>query len=470
MTRFNKASIGTKTVNLAGGHAYTESTKLELLSLLFTSFLKNQFYRSADDAVVRIKELIAQEKDKKFVAKAALFARNELGMRSVSHLVASEIAKQVKGESWSKTFFEKIVHRTDDMTEILACYAHTYGKPIPNAMKKGFARVLENLNEYNAAKYRMDGKDVTLIDVVNLVHPKGTPVLAKLMKGELKNTETWESVLSDAGQGDGDVDENKSKAWSELLKEKKLGYLALLRNLRNIIENAPESVPLACEQLLNKEAIQKSLVLPFRFVTAIEQIEEMNGDGVRSVLIALSQAVDLALSNVPKFDGKTLVVMDASGSMSSVMDKASIFAATLYKACDADMMLFSEDAKYLSLNPTDSTLSIAKTLRGAASGVGTNFLSIFETANRAYDRVVILSDMQGWMGGTTPAFGFSAYKTRTGANPHVFSFDLAGYGSIQFPEQQVYCIAGFSDKILGVMQLLEKDKKALENAVNAIDL
>lgn len=472
MTRFNTKSLSSSAKNLAGGNAYATTNRFELLSILFTSFLKDQFYRSSNDTTQRIKDLVAKE-DPLFAAKAALYARNTLGMRSVSHLVAAEIARSASGKPWAKRFYQALVHRPDDMTETLACYMHSYGKPVPNAMKKGFAKALEGLNEYKLAKYRMEGNDLSMVDVVNLVHPKATEALTKLMKGELKNTDTWEARLSEAGQSEDEAD-TKSGAWSDLLKEKKLGYMALLRNLRNILEQSPESVGMACEQLQNKEAIEKSLVLPFRFSTAYDQLKQVSADGTRQVITALAEATELSLSNVPKFRGKTLIAVDASGSMQGdPIQKAALFAAVLYKTADADLMLFANDAEYASILPNSPTLAIADGIKQLANGGGTNFFSIFEKANRSYDRIIILSDMQGWMHSeyqsSVPAC-FDAYKKRTGSNPHLYSFDLTGYGPIQFPQNQVYCLAGFSDKILAIMSVLEEDKKALEHAVEAVQV
>ena len=96
-----------KTHNLAGGEAFTETPKLELVSALLTSTLKDEFYRKADATVNRVKQLIAEIPDKQFSAKAAVYARNEAGMRSVTHLVAGEIAKSVKGEAWTAPFYRK---------------------------------------------------------------------------------------------------------------------------------------------------------------------------------------------------------------------------------------------------------------------------------------------------------------------------------------------------------------------------
>ena len=92
-----------KTENLAGGLSYTESPKLAFVSLLLTSFLKDKFYAKENEQVEQIKKLI-DKIDPEFVAKTALFARNEFGMRSVSHLVAGEIAKRVHGVKWTRSF------------------------------------------------------------------------------------------------------------------------------------------------------------------------------------------------------------------------------------------------------------------------------------------------------------------------------------------------------------------------------
>ena len=158
------------TLNLAGGEAFTETPKLELASIMLTSMLKDEFYRTADATANRVKELIAQMSDKRFAAKAALYARKEAGMRSVSHLTAAELAKSVKGEAWTARFYDRVVHRPDDAIEILACYRGEHGKVIPNSLKKGLGRALARFDEYQRAKYRKDRAGLSLGDVVNLVH------------------------------------------------------------------------------------------------------------------------------------------------------------------------------------------------------------------------------------------------------------------------------------------------------------
>ena len=116
MAKFNLTKTPAKpnTVNLAGGNAYSQSAELELASILLTSFASDQFYRSADDTFKRLKELIPQC-DKKFVAQAAIYARTEFGMRSITHVLGSEVAKYLSGEPWAKNFYERLIYRPDDM-------------------------------------------------------------------------------------------------------------------------------------------------------------------------------------------------------------------------------------------------------------------------------------------------------------------------------------------------------------------
>jgi hypothetical protein len=126
-------------------------------------------------------------------------------------------------------------------------------------------------------------------------------------------------------------------------------------------------------------------------------------------------------------------------------------------------MTFDNYARYQNLNPADSILTIAKSIK--FTGGGTNLRSIFKVMNKAYKRCIILSDMQNWMGSSTPTAEFKDYKEKYKCNPHIYSFDLNGHGTMQFPESQVCALAGFSDKIFDLMKILEQDKKALVNTI-----
>lgn len=477
MARFNVKSVAGMgdTENLAGGQAFKESTKLELASLVLTNFMGNQYYRTYDQTASRVADLVKANGE--FAAKAAVFARNEFGMRSVSHVVAAEVAAQCKGVRWTRPFFYNVVHRVDDMTEIAAFYLAKYGKPLPNCLKDGLAKAFDKFKAYHLAKYRAEGKSVSLVDLVNLVHPKPQPwneeALKGLVEGTLYSDSTWEAMMTRAGKETSDEEEllkAKGDVWRELIREKKIGYFALLRNLRNIQEDAPDVVDEACEILLDEERIRKSLVLPFRFTTAIDAMMRVTGSQAEKVRNALEAAVDISLANVPEFSGKSLVVLDCSGSMmGKPIEIGSLFAAALYKSNDADLMLFADKARYANY-PKDrsSVYSIVRSIRGDVSWGGTNFHSIFETAYPAYDRIIILSDMQGWMGYYTPEKEFKQYKKRTNSDPVIFSFDLQGYGSLQFPEKNVYAIAGFSEKVFDLMKTLEKGTDALIQRIEEV--
>jgi len=500
MARFRTTKVNTakaqRVVNRAGGEAFKQSPKLELVSLLLTSFVKDSFYESSNERLDRLDSLVNEIKDKEFLAKAGIFARNEFGMRSVTHALIADVVKHVKGEEWTKNAIFLAVRRVDDMLEILGRYVSKYGKrPIPNALKKGLAGALTKFDTYQLSKYKGERSGLSLVDLINLVHPKPPKGMEKtfetLMKGELKVAETWEAKLSNAGQEVVGIKDEKEKAkklkefkqeaWKELVESGKIGYFALLRNLRNILVTAPELIDRAIELLLDKARIKRELVLPFRYLTAVKVIEEIGGRPSRKVVNALYDAIDIALSNVPEFSGETLVVLDDSGSMTggwgqslknglSPIEIGSLFAAALFKANDADLMVFSDRTKYVNANPRDSVMTIARNLVDNARAAGTDFHAPIKQMNRAYDRIVFLSDMQGWVGHTAPTTDFERYKKQYKCNPHVFSFDLNGYGDMQFPENNVYCIPGWSEKVFDLMKALEQDRNELINKIDSIDL
>jgi 60 kDa SS-A/Ro ribonucleoprotein len=470
------------TVNLAGGQAHAMGPKLEFASALLTTFTTDTFYKSAGDQMARVAELARKIEDPLFAAKAAVFTRKMNGLRSVSHIVAGELAQRVdvKGQPWLRKFYRSVVQRPDDITETLAYMkgANPELRKLSNAMKRGFGEALSSFDAYQLAKYLRSDRDPNLIDAVNLLHPKSTPALAALMTGTLKPAETWETKLTQAGQkaAQDNLSETekaalKGQAWGDLLRERKLGYTACLRNLRNIAEQAPEVLSLAEAFLTDPRQVEKSMVMPFQFMTAVDALKGTKAD-TNALRRALEKATELSLKNVPTFEGKTLIAVDVSGSMRGrPVQIAALFAAVLFKSQkDADVMLFDTSAKYLRLHPSDSLTTLSESIQKAATGGGTDFRLIFNTAKQAYDRIVILSDMQAWVGGHTPAAEFAAYKRRFGCMPRIFSFDLNGHGTLQFPETKVYALAGFSDAVLGTMKNLERDPQALIHQIEAVTL
>jgi hypothetical protein len=513
MSRFNKNKMDTSlTVNRAGGSAYTRSAEHRLVSLLLTNFLTDQFYRSANQSMQELETLLKQV-DPLFAAKAAVYARNEFGMRSISHAVAAGLASRVAGTDWGRRFYDRIVRRPDDMLEITAAFLarEDSGKNLTNAMKKGFAASFDRFDGYQLAKYRGEGKQVKLIDLVNLVRPvptkRNAQALQELVNGTLKNRDTWESKLSAAGQTAGeDKSTAKAQAWADLLKEGKLGYFALIRNLRNLLEQAPELIDLIEQQLTDENRIRRSLVLPFRLLTAWKEIEKVAlndgrqvsvGERLRTmvgvsksstpsgarrrVLAALEQAIVISFSNLPELKN-TLVAIDNSGSMDSAAagsnnvrcnELGALFGFALAQRSNADLLEFGTTARYLKYRLGTSPLAFAAAFGSNNKvGHGTNFETIFATAGkRPYERVIILSDMQSWLHQERGKEVLAGYRRRSGSDPFVYTIDLRGYGSGQFPTGgKVFEVAGFSEKVFDLIALAEQDPNVLLKTIEAIEL
>lgn len=504
MAKYNKRTPGTRTVNLAGGEAFKVTPELEFAALCLTTFLKDQFYRSAAQTHRQMLGLMEQIRDKKFIAQTGIFARNEFGMRSVTHVIAGELPNLVKNEGWVKHAINKIVRRTDDITEIMAYWFHKNGKhkgggtPVPNSLKRGLSMSFDKFDGYQLAKYRAAGKEVSLVDVVNLVRPRPTEknadALQALVTDDLRSATTWEAKISAAGQGAKDekeVAQRKADAWESLVLSGKISYFALLRNLRNISEQADKKVlDAALELLVDPKRIKGSLVLPFRYLTAYYTLMEA---GVPSRVIgAVSDAVNIALDNVPKFEGETLVILDRSGSMgggiqslagksyywgrqdkgigSDPWDIGAMFAAALARTNNADVLLFSSDGQYVSINPRSDVFGIIESLERYRDGSGTDFKRMINKINKPYDRIVILSDEQGWVGYKAPTKELAAYKEKYKCSPAIYSFDLQGYGTLMFPERSVYTLAGWSDKAFDIMKMFGEDPNALINTIKRVQL
>ena len=113
MAKFNATLPKQKTLttNLAGGKAYTQSEEMAFLSLILTSFVNDQFYRSAETSIDELKQMVSNIKDKEFMAKAAVYARDKFGMRSITHALAGEMASHLTGAEWAKNFYDKVVIR-----------------------------------------------------------------------------------------------------------------------------------------------------------------------------------------------------------------------------------------------------------------------------------------------------------------------------------------------------------------------
>lgn len=364
MGKYNtkKEAVQPTEINYMGEKAFKMEDKELLVSTVMTTFLQNTYYEKESEIVDRITDLI-KKVDPLFAAKLSIYARNEGNLRSVTHLMAASLAQHISGKDWAKRYYSRIVVRPDDMSEIVSAYASLNGmklsdiKKIPNSIKKGFKEVLERLDAYQIDKYKMKNREVSLIDLVRLFHPKGTQKNAeayqRLVEGkslaDLYESKILEKEMTKAGQVTKDAtEEEKEEAKREAIVSvlenvKGMPIMNLLRNLRNIILYAPEKIEEACRQLTLTDKVLNSRLLPFRFATAYAEIEKMKYEPTkttskseilfeseistnklsleefmeakRKVLDAIETAIEISCQNIPELEGKTAILVDDSGSM-----------------------------------------------------------------------------------------------------------------------------------------------------------
>jgi len=249
--KFNVKRIWSNlTKNYEGAKAYTMSEKMELYSAVVTASLSDTFYEKENDRLKRIQNLI-EKNDVEFTAKLASYARSKMNLRSVALVLAVELAKKSNGNSVVKNTVNNVVQRADEITELLAYYELANKRSgtkrlnkLSKQIQKGLAASFNKFDEYQFAKYNRNTA-IKLRDALFLVHPKAKDenqqaIFNKITNDTLAIPYTWETELSALGQNTFENDAAKKAAfkakWEELIDSGKLGYMALLRNLRNILE------------------------------------------------------------------------------------------------------------------------------------------------------------------------------------------------------------------------------------------
>ena len=508
------------TTNQQGLPAYSQDKWLTLLTMLNTLKLEPQYYRSVTNTLKELQTLIDQcaKEDLYLTCQCIVYSRcMGEGMRTISHASSVFIAPYISGQEYSKRFYglwnkkeQKggVIFRPDDMSEILQGYialngqvqttvvtvngtptlttTKTSGPKLSNAMKKGFKSVLESLDSYSLLKYKSK-----LIDIINLVHPSPKLSTAKIeyngeqvstidaiMKGYNVSANTWEVNQGEAGQivakavKEGKLDDQEAKQvltqakadnWKELLDTNKLGILAALRNLRNILINNPsqDTINKLCDLVSNPTLIREGKIFPYQLDIANEiMLSEFSTSYSRQISQALAKGYELAIPNLKELlPGNNVVFLDQSvsmtweiklpgsknGSKTSCISKAALIAATIAKATNADIICFGSTARYVQYNPNLDVFSLAKQLSTANMG-GTDLSTAWKLAqqsNRKYTRTFILSDNEVNRGSTYNSY--MSYVKNVG-HPYVYSVDLAGYGtnSIAGDKVRYYYGYGFS--------------------------
>lgn len=467
MAKFN-TKLTTRTENLAGGVAYAMRPEQELLHAVLTTFLEDKYYESGIERAERVARLVTQN-EPQFVANLAVIARNEFNLRSVTTLLIGELSRIHRGDSLVRDTIMKSVIRVDDLTELVA---YLDGK-LPKQVKRGIRNAILRFDRYQLAKYRSARKAASLVDVFNLVHPKvqhaseeQAEAWRDLINGRLVSLDTWETEISNAKD-----DDERTKKWEDLVKSGKIGYMALLRNLNNLLKYnvADDVIRLAAERIANEEDVLRSKQLPFRFTTAYRNVV-----GNRILSDAIAQAMDIAVTNTPELSGKTLIAIDSSGSMDGEpVKKAAIFGATLAKAnINADVILYDTMIKEVTFNSRVPVVDLAQRIEQEAMGGGTETSLVFKYASEKaikYDRFIIISDNESWSEGYSDESvqsRYNEYRTLTQTDPWVYAIDIQGYGTKDIEGGKVRHLTGWSHRLLDFVAQVEKGESLINYVRN----
>jgi hypothetical protein len=471
MAKFNTTARTIKTTNKSGHAAYRMADKSKLVSQVLCSFFNEaKFYGdNSTELQETIKRVIANEPE--FVAKLAVYARREFNMRTVSHVLAAHLAHEPAGKPFAKNVVKAICLRGDDATEVLACYLDLFGKPIPNALRKGLADVLRGFNEYTMAKYKGTGNAVKMRDLLCLCRPTPTntaqaEMWKRCLENKLQIPYTWETELSAKG--------NNTETWEALIDSGKVGYMALLRNLRNILTARPNNVDKVLDTIQNPEAVKRSKQLPFRFLSAYREVANIAGS---RVFDALENAVETSIDNMPKLPGTTVIAVDTSGSMCSTLsgnskvkcgEVAMLLGLIANKICDNSIFYtFNTQIKKYAVSQRTGILDTV--VNHCSCGGGTimrlPFLEMI-TDNIKTDRIIILSDNEcnDPYGGTVQELA-DRYRKKANNDLWVHAIDLQGYGTQQFCGPKTNIIAGWSEKVFQFILLAEQGEGGLEKTI-----
>jgi len=529
MSRFNQNTKSKNiTTNKEGSKAYNLDAETELYTLVVTSALSNKFYESNDDRLERLRTLI-HKCEPEFVAKLALYARESMYLRSIPLVLTVELNKYLvavnKPRSIVTKLSQKVIKRADELTEILAYYALSNSgnakevggqtkklAKLSKALQKGVAQAFNKFDEYQFAKYNRK-QEISLKDALFLTHAKPkdkeqAKLFKKLVEDKLEVPYTWEVELSTAKE----KGKTKTQVWEELIDSKKLGYMALMRNLRNILQVnvSDEHVIKVAKTLSNEEAVKKSRQLPFRFLSAYKELKKAIGDlssrysyydeeatienksqaGI--ILNALEEAIKTSIINLKGFDydTKVLIASDVSGSMcSAVSPKSSV---QMYDIGLVLSMLLQSKCKYVTTGifgdtfktktmPKDSILQNVIDLQRIEGEVGysTNGYKVLQyliEKEQVVDKVMIFTDCQMW--NSESGYGYYTNDSRIpqmwnkykqiAPEAKLYLFDLQGYGNtpLDVKQKDVYLIAGWSEKVFDVLENIDKGQEALDTIKN----
>jgi len=384
MVRLNIFNRGPRTHEGAPARHLTPEQELRR-SVMACLLWEDQFYEDGVEIAGRIRELVPKVKAEA-VAAIAVEARGKMKLRHAPLLLVREMARLATHRALVSDTLAQVIQRADELAEFVAIYWKDGRVPLSGQVKKGLAAAFPKFDEYALAKYNRPGP-VKLRDVLFLCHAKPrdeaqAAVWKRLVEGELATPDTWEVALSSGA--------DKRMAWERLVRERKLGALALLRNLRNMAQ-ARVSDELIVEAL---RAMKTERVLPFRFIAAARHAPQFEAE--------LEQAMFRCVESQEKLQGKTALLVDVSGSMIAPLshrsemqrtDAAYGLAVLLREICEkVEVFSFSNETIRI---PARRGFALRDALDMSQPHSGTYLgQAVHEVSEGNYERVIVITDEQ----------------------------------------------------------------------------
>jgi len=398
MARLNLLNLGLGPHTHEGAPARNLTPEFQLRrSVLACLLWETEFYEDGVEIAGRIAELVPKVPAEK-VAALAVEAREQMKLRHAPLFLVREMARHATHRRLVAETLERVIQRADELAEFVAIYWKDGRVPLSAQVKKGLAAAFPKFDEYQLAKYDRGGP-IKLRDVLFLAHAKPRDaaqagVWKKLVWGRLSTPDTWEVALSASGE-EGAAD--KREAWERLLHEKKLGALALLRNLRNLREAGVDEA-LVLEALNTMSATR---VLPFRFLAAARYAPQWEAQ--------LEQAMLKAVAEQPKLARRTIVLVDVSGSMTAPLSRrsdmlrtdAAYGLAVLLREMAEKVGVFSFSDNLVEV-PARRGFALRDAIDASQRHNGTYLGKAVEELNRRternpnerYDRLIVITDEQ----------------------------------------------------------------------------
>ncbi|MEV0145867.1 MULTISPECIES: TROVE domain-containing protein [unclassified Nonomuraea] len=490
-----------------GAPGYARDAKSELFLLAIANMVReNTFYEKAGDRDNRFRALVHQVavEDGEWLARFLPWLRSEANLRSVPVVAALEAVKARLGaglQGLNRQLVASVLQRPDEPGEALAYWTSTYGRAIPKPVKRGIADAVRRLyTERSLLKYDTDSKGYRFGDVIDVVHPSPDPARCwqgdlfrhaldrrhkrdndipaslstliereKLMALPVEQRKevlsrpdvrerltmagmTWEAL---AGWLQGPMD---AAAWEAVIPS--MGLMALTRNLRNFdqVGVSDKVAATVAARLADADEVRRSKQFPFRFLAAYKHAPSLRW------AYPLEQALGHSLASVPALEGRTLVLVDRSGSMFGTIsersglnraDSAAVFGSALaMRAESADLVEFGTSSHLVAFGAGESVLRVVDRFGNLG---GTNTAEAVRAHYRGHDRIVIVTDEQAWGGhhGEDPT-------GQVPADVPVYTWNLAGYQYGHGPsgERARHTFGGLSDAAFRMIPLLEAGKNA----------